>query len=186
MKTNTVLLLFCFLFCSCLKKDYSNTERQKEEKQEVLSQEILDKEIQNPDASYVFDIESFRFIDEFPRTVVDVKTMYPYEPFEERTTKNTFKGYLGDYSYSLKSSNIQFIFWGDSIDDAELCIVEITHQDYQCKTMQVIGMAAEELERVSGKKLTRDKSIIISTDLYVLSIDTQNGIVRNYAIVAEL
>jgi PBP1b-binding outer membrane lipoprotein LpoB len=37
-----LLFLFCFLFSSCSKKDYSNTEKQEEEKQEVLSQETID------------------------------------------------------------------------------------------------------------------------------------------------
>jgi hypothetical protein len=194
MKTIVVLLISCFLLSFCSKRDNPN-----EEKQKTISQEPVGQEIQEPEvsytleelealrASYVFDIDSFRFINEFPRTIAGIKAMYPDEPFEEKISKNTLKGYLGDYVYSLISPNIEFIFWGNSIDDAVLNIVEIFQPNYQCKTMQIIGMSVKYLENISGKKLTMENNIRIYTDptLYFLVIETQDGIVSNYAIVAE-
>jgi len=92
MKATTVLLLACFLFSFCSKRDYSNTEKQEEEKQEALSQEILDQKTQIPDAFYVFDIESFRFLEEFPLSIFDIKAMYPYENFKEKASTSEIKG----------------------------------------------------------------------------------------------
>jgi hypothetical protein len=174
MKTIVVLLISCFLLSFCSKRDNSN-----EEKQEVLSHEILDQKTKKPDISYVFDIESFRSLEEFPKTIEGIKTMYPNEPFEEEISENKLKGFVGAYWYLLKSSNIEFYFLGDSIDVAMLNIVIIFQPDYQCKTMQIIGMSAKELENVSGEKLTRDGAISIYTELYVLYIETQDGIVKD-------
>ena len=71
-----------------LLKDYSNTEKQKEEKQEALRQKILDQETQEPDASYEFDIDSFMFLDEFSKTIAGIKALFPDEFFEEKTFEN--------------------------------------------------------------------------------------------------
>ena len=181
MKTIAVLLMSCFLLSFCSKRNNSN-----EEKQEVISNEILNQDTQKPDISYIFDIESFRYLDEFPKTIEGIKAMYPNEPFEEKVSENKLKGFVGAYWYLLKSPNIEFRFLGDSIDDAVLNIVLIYQLDYQCKTMQIIGMNAKDLEDVSGRKLTRDGAISISTELYILYIETQDGIVKDYKILAEL
>ena len=177
MKTIAIVLLAFALFSSCSKKNYS-----REEKQETLNHE----ESPTPEALYVFDIDSFKYLDEFPRSIAGIKALYPDEDFKERVSENTGKGPLGEYIYSLTSSNIQFIFWGDSIDEANLLVVEIFNAEYQCRTIKVIGMSAEELEHLSGKKLTRDKTIVISTELYVLTFETKEGVVQNYFIIAQL
>jgi len=186
MKAITVLLLCCFLFFSCLKKDYSNTEKQEEVKQEAFSQEIIDQGTQNPDASCVFDIESFRFLEEFPRTMEEIKTFFPNENFEEKTFENDVKGLEGNNVYSLLSENIRFGLWGDTTEDAVVLTVEIFTPKYQCATMQIIGMPVKDLESLSGNKLNLDKKIIISTDLYVLSITTDGSIVKSYTILRQL
>jgi len=186
MKTIAVLLLFCFLFCSCSKKDYPNTEKQKEEKHEVLSQEILDQETQSPDVSYVFDIDSFTFLDEFPKTIADIKALFPDENFEEKTFENDVKGLLGEYVYSLFSTNIRFGFWGDTTEEAVLLTSEIFTPKYQCNTMQIIGMPVKDLENVSGYKIDLDKKVNISNGLYVLSIKTDGNTVKSYVILREL
>jgi len=186
MKTITVLILACFLFSSCLKKDYSNTEKQEEEKQEVLSQETLDQETRSPDTSYVFDIESFRFLDEFPWPISEVRAMYPDENFEEKTSTSEIKGLLGENWYSLESQDITFDYLGENIEEAILYIVEIFTPKYQCDTMQIIGMPVEYLESLSGNKLNRDKKVNISTDLYVLSITTDGNTVKSYTILRQL
>jgi hypothetical protein len=48
-------------------------------------------------------------------------------------------------------------------------------------------MPVKYLENISEKKLTPENNIIIRTDpvLYFLEIDTKDGIVKSYAIVAE-
>jgi hypothetical protein len=187
MKTIAVLLLSCFLLFSCSKKDNSNRGTQGEEKLEALSQEKVIQEIQIPDVSYVFDIDSFKFLNEFPRTIAGIKAMYPDEVFEERTVESKGGGksmHLGNYAYFLKSPNIQLGYWGDTIEDAILFELDIFTPEYQCETMQVIGMGAEELERVSGKKLTLDKTIAIYTELHEgLIISTKEGIVQSYTIL---
>ena len=180
MKTITVLL-FCFLLCSCSKKGNSSLEKQKDEKLEVLSQEI-----QQPDTFYVFDIDSFLFLDEFPKTIAGIKTFFPDEHFEEKTFENDVKGLMGKYVYSLRSANIHFGFWGDTTEEAVLLTVEIFSPEYQCKSIQIIGMSAEDIENISGNKLNRDKRINISTDLYVLSITTDGNVVKSYTILRQL
>ena len=52
--------------------------------------------------------------------------------------------------------------------------------------MQVIGMTAEELVNLSGKKLDLDRKIEIYTELYGLIIRTKDGTVQSYSIVAQL
>jgi hypothetical protein len=186
MKAIIVLLLSCFLFSACSKKDYSNTEKHEEEKQEVVSQETIDKEAQNPDISYVFDIDSFLFLDEFPKAVADIKALFPDEHFEEKTFENDVKGLFGEYVYSLYTANIRFGFWGDTIEEAVLLTSEIFNSEYQCKSMQIIGMPVKDLENVSGNKIDRDKKINISNGLYVLSIKTDGNTVKSYTILREL
>jgi hypothetical protein len=186
MKTIAVILLFCSLFCSCSKRDYSNAEKQEEEKQEVLTQETPGQETQSPDVSYVFDIDSFLFLDEFPKTITDIKVLFPDEHFEEKTFENDVKGLLGEYVYSLYSANIRFGFWGDTTEEAVLLTSEIFNPKYQCKSMQIIGMPVKELESLSGNKLDPDKKINISNDLYVLSIKTDGNTVKSYTILREL
>ena len=174
MKPVIVLLIFTML-ASCSKKVYS------ESQPDAPSQET-----HNQYASFVFDIDLFGFLDEFPRSIAGIKAMYPDEGFEEKTFVNTGKGPLGEYAYTLRTSNIYFNFWGDTIEDAILLGVEIFNPDYQCKTMRIIGMPAEELESLSGKKLTLDKTIVIYTELYGLIIRTKDGIVQNYLIIEQL
>jgi hypothetical protein len=186
MKAIIVLLLSFFLFFSCLRKDHLSNEKQEEEKQEVVSQEIIGQEMQGPDAFYVFDIDSFKFLDEFPRAIEDIKTFFPNEYFEEKTFENDIKGLMGNYVYSLYSANIRFGFWGDTTEEAILLTAEILTSKYQCNPMQIIGMPVKDLESLSGKKLNRDKKIIISTDLYVLSITTDGNTVKTYTILREL
>ena len=186
MKTIAVLLLSCLLIASCLKKNNSNAESKKEG-QEALFHETLEQETQKPDDSYVFDIDSFMYLEEFPKTIAGIKAMYPDEPFEEKTSKNDLKGFNGSYWYLFSSPNIRFSFLGDTMEGADLCIVVITNKNYQCKNVQVIDMAAEELERVSGKKLTLDKTIAIySKSDDGLIIKTEDGIVRSYTILGSL
>jgi len=182
MKTIAVLLLVSFLFSSCSKRDYSNTE-----KQEVLSQEISGQETRIPDASYVFDITSFKYIDEFPRTITGIKAMYLDESFEEKVLEITgkFDGPAGKYMYLLRTPDIRFDFFGDTAEEAILCSVDIFNSNYQCESMQVIGMPAEELERVSGLKLNLDKNIAIYNELHNgLIITTKGGFVQSYSIYA--
>ena len=186
MKALTVFLLICSLFASCSKKDYSNERNQADENQETLTQEagILEAEVSN--TSYVFDIDSFRYLEEFPKTIEDIKGMYPEELFEESIFENTGKGPMGDYAYTLRSPNIWFSFWGNTVEEANLLVVEIFSKEYQCKSIQVIGMSVEELERISGKKLTPEKNVRIYTELYILVIETGDGIVQSYKILASL
>ena len=186
MKTITVLLLACFLFYSCSKKDNANSERQEEEKQEVTSQEILDKETQSQDSSYVFDIEAFRFLEEFPLSISGIKAMYPNENFEEKASTSEIKGLSEENWYSLESQNITFDCLGDNIDEAILYVVEVFTPEYQCSSMQIIGMPVKALEDTSGNKLNRDKKINISNGLYVLSITTDGSNVKSYMILREL
>jgi len=186
MKTIIVLLLCCFLFSSCSKRDYSNSEKQEEEKQEVLSQEILDQDTQIPTAYYVFDIESFRFLEEFPLSISDIKATYPDENFEEKASTSEIKGLSEKNWYSLESQNIIFDCMGKTIDDAILYVVEIFTPKYQCDTMQIIGMPVKNLESISGHKIDPDKKINISNGLYVLSITTDGNNVKSYLILREL
>ena len=64
-----VLLLSCFLLSVCLKKVDSIDKRTEIGKYGVLDKKTFIPEIQKPDASYVFDIDSFNYLDEFPRTI---------------------------------------------------------------------------------------------------------------------
>jgi len=190
MKTITVLILCCFLFSSCSKKDNSSLEKQRGESQEVPSQEMLDQKTQSQDTSYlsdyVFDIVSFRFLDEFPLSISEIIAMYPDEIFEEKTSISEIKGLFGENWYSLESQDITFDYLGESIDEAIIYIVEIFTPKYQCDTMQIIGMSVKDLENLSGYKIDPDKKINISNGLYVLSITTDGNIVKSYTILREL
>ena len=188
MKPITIIIFGCILFSACLKKDNPNGEKP-EEKQEILFQETLGQEAQKPDASYVFSIDSFKYIDEFPRTITGIKTMYPDEPFEEKMFEITerFDGPPGKYMYSLRSPDIRFDFYGDTDEEASLYAVDIFNLNYQCKSMHVIGMPVEVLERVSGLRLNLDKNIAIYTELHDgLIIKTKDGFVQSYSIIAPL
>jgi len=184
------MLLSCFMFISCSKKNNLNGVKQAEEKQVFLSQNVPDQEEQKTslyDEKYIFDIDSFKYLDEFPRSITGIKEMYPDENFEERITESNMKGLpIGKYIYSLDSTNIQFGFWGDTVEEAKLDVVHIYNQKYQCKAMQVIGMSVSKLESVSGKKLTPEKDICIYTEEYILVIETQNDIVSSYAIITRI
>jgi len=182
MKSFIFLFLCSFLLASCLEKKDSKEGEQEEERQDIPNQEMLAQEAQKPDVSYVFDIDSFKYLDEFPRTIAGIKTIYPDEPFEERAFETNVKG-MGDYAYSVRSPNIWFGFWGDTIEAADLKTVEIFNPDYQCKSMQVIGMAVNDLEKISDEKLKPDGNIKIYTERYFLSIRTKDGIVQNYLIM---
>jgi hypothetical protein len=175
LKTLTILLLIALLL-SCSKKVY-------QERTDDIQPDPSGQEIQNIETTFVFDIDSFKFLDEFPKTIAEIKTMYPDEDFEESISANSWKHPVGDNFYMLKSSNINFVFLGDTIEEAILCIVEIYNTKYQCKSMQVIGMPIEELENASGEKLTRDKTVVIFTPLYGLTISTKDGVVQNYLII---
>jgi hypothetical protein len=196
MKPIIILLIF-FLFISCSSKedlaknlpDLSYQEEQDTsdlfDQEEQNTSDLLDQEEQ--DTSYIFDIDTFGFLEEFPFSILEIKAMYPDENFEERTSESDGRGVpLGNYAYTLRSDNIHFYFWGNTIEDAALKVVEVINPQYQCKTMQVIGMTAEELENLSGKKLDLDKKIIIFTKLYSLTIQTKDGTVQSYTIVAQL
>jgi len=184
MKSIVIILIICFLLSFCSKRDNSN-----EEKQETLIKESVVQKIQEPEVikvSYVFDIDSFRFLDEFPKTIEGIKAMYPDEDFEEKTSPSAIKGLLGENWYTLESKNIIFSYLGDTIDEAVLYMVEFFTSKYQCDTMQIIGMPVKDLENISGKELNRDKEINISTDLYVLSIITDGNTVKTYTILRQL
>ena len=187
MKTFAILLMSCLLFVSCSKKDSLNEEKHGEGGQEVFGQEMLAQEVEKSKVFYLFDIESFKFIDEFPSTIDGIKALYPSENFEEDTIEHSVKGYLGKYAYTLKSPNIRFSFIGDTMEEAYLQIVVILNAEYQCKVMQIIGMSTEELENVSSKKLTRDKTIAIYSEKDDgLIIETQDGIVQSYTILRAM
>ena len=186
MKIITSFLMCCILFISCPKKENLNNVNYEEARPEKIYLDILEQEMQKPNVSYIFDIDSFRYLDEFPRTITGIKAIYPDEPFEERVFENTGKGPLGNYIYTLRTNNIWFSFWGDTIEDANLLVVEIFDEKYQCENMQVIGMSAEELEKVSGKMLTRDMTIREFTELYILVIQTKDGVVTKYMILEQL
>jgi len=191
MKAITVIVLSCILFSACLKKDNSNGKKP-EERQKILFQETFGQEVQKPDTSYLFDIDSFKYINEFPRTITGIKEMYPDEPFEESVFEITgseitgkWEGPPGKYMYILRSADIRFDFFGDTDEEANLYAVDIFNSNYQCKSIQVIGMSTEELERVSGRKLNSDKNIAIYTKLYDgLIIKTKDGFVQSYSIIA--
>ena len=194
-----IMLLIFFLFASCSPKDdlaknqpdLSYQEEQGlsyQEKQDTSYQEEQGTSYQEKQASsYIFDIDSFGFLEEFPSSILEIKAMYPDEDFEERTFESNGRGVpLGDYAYTLRSDNIHFSFWGDTIEDATLQVVEIFNPQYQCKPMQVIGMPSEELVNLSGKKLDGDRKIAIFTELYGLTIQTKNGIVQSYLVIRQL
>jgi hypothetical protein len=193
MKNFAILFMCCFLLSYCSKKDINN-----EEKKEVLNQEPILQETQEIEFSYtpeesevsrtvyVFDIASFRFLDEFPWSILEIKAMYPNENFEEKTSSSNVKGLFGENWFSLESKNISFSYLGENIDESILYIVEIFTPEYQCSTMQIIGMPVKDLESLSGKKINMDKNIFITTDLYVLSIETDGDIVKSYTILREL
>jgi len=187
MKTIIVLLLSCFLFASCLKKNRTDIEKHEEDGLKMCNQETAGSQQQMSSASYVFDIESFMYINEFPKTIADIKVLYPNVSFEERMSESIGEGPMGNYAYSLDSPYIKFGFWGDSIEEAILYTVDIFHTDYQCKPIQVIGMAIEELESVSGVKINRDKFIAIYNQFFEgLIIRTNDGIVQSYSIIGAL
>jgi len=186
MKTIIAILFSCFLFSSCLKMENLSEIKQEINEQEQQYQEVIVQEIHTPDILYIFDIDSFKYLDEFPRTIEGVKELYPDEPFEESLSEYGGKSYLGAYGYSLRSSNIQFIFGGDAIDELELRVVDIFNSNYQCEPIQVIGMTIEKLEKISGKNQTHEKAIKISSELYILLIETKNGIASSYSILAQL
>ena len=183
MKTITILMISCFLFSFCSKNKESKTE----EIQEARNQETYIQEVQTVSVSYVFDIDSFKYLDEFPSTITDIKAMYPNEAFIEEMSEYTGRYREGKYWYALTSPSIQFHFWGDSFEEAKLYDVEIFKTEYQCQTIQIIGMLAEELEIMSGEKLTRDKTIVIYNETHDgLTITTKDGIVQSYLILGAL
>jgi hypothetical protein len=184
MKTIAISLIYCLLLVSCLKKVVSIEVNQVKERQGILSKEILTLETQKPDTSYVFNIESFMYLDEFPKTSAGVKEQYFDEIFEEKTQESwVMSTPSGKYVFSLNSPNIQFGFWGDTLEDAILRTVEILNSQYQCEAIQIIGMPIEELERVSNKKLTNNNIVIINEFEIGLIIRTKDGIVKNYLII---
>jgi len=151
---------------------------------------MLDQKTQSKETAYVsdcvFDIESFRFLDEFPWSITDIRAMYPDESFEEKTSTSGIKGLFGENWYSLESQDITFDYLGKSIDEAILYVVEIFTPKYQCDTMQIIGMPVKDLEIISGHKPDPDKKINISNGLYVLSIATDGNTVKSYTVLREL
>jgi len=186
MKRSVYFQLFFIIaavvFTTCRNpKDSLKEEKQLEEQQKIFLQEA-----QKFDISYVFDIDLFMYLDEFPRTIVGIKEMYQNESFEEKVYERIGKtGPPGNFVYSLDSPNIQFGFWGNSHEEAILYAVDIFNPSYQCKSVQVLGMTVEELENVTGQKLARDGILRVSTDSYTLSIKTKDGIVNTYTIIAQ-
>ena len=202
-----IMSLIFFLFASCSsKEDLARNLPDSSYQEEQVTSDISDMDLSyqeeqatsdifDMDLSYreeqatsdIFDIDSFGFLEEFPFSILEIKAMYPDENFEERTYESDGRGVpLGNYAYTLRSDNIRFSFWGNTIEDAALKVVEIFNPQYQCNTMQVIGITAEELENLSGKKLDLDKKIVIFTKLYSLTIQTKDGTVQSYTIVAQL
>ena len=190
MKNIVILILSSFLLFSCIKKNDLNEVEQEtfEYPREniIISEDMSVHTVQELENHHVFDIDSFKYLEEFPSTIAGIKAMYPEELFEEKVINNDMKGFIGSYWYLLSSPNIRFSFLGDTTEDAYLRIVVITNIDYQCESIQVIGMNTIELEKISGKKLTLDNNINIYTELYVLVIVTENGFVNSYRILAEL
>lgn len=150
-----------------------------------INEEIYDQEQDKTCNTFVFNIDSFKFLDEFPRTIAGIKSMYPNEFFTEDTFERLSRSiHLADYKYSLNSPNIQFEFWGDTKDEAILYTVEIFNSEYQCKNMQVIGMTKNELEQLSNQKANKDNNITVYTKSDDgLIVRTKGGIVQNYLIV---
>ena len=183
MKTIVILLLSCFMFTFCQKKNNLDEARQDEEKQ--ISQNAISQEEQKANFTYVFDIDSFKFLEEFPGTIEGIKAMYPDEPFEVDISENDDR-FSGSYFYGFKSSNITFYFNGNTMEDAKLYEVDIFNPEYQCKSIQVIGMNVSELESVSGEKLKPENNIRIYSEKYILVIETQDNIVSNYWILLRL
>jgi len=188
MKIISILILSCFLYSSCIKREHFNEVETVEEKNNLFSQEIVTQENDNGEASYIFDIKSFKFLNEFPQTITSIKELYVNENFQEINSENDVKGLIdmGKYVYSLISPNIRFVLLGNSIDETKLLTVEIFNRDFQCRSMQVIGMTTDELIRISGEELTIDGIIRISTEFYVLSIKIKEDIVQSYVIITQL
>jgi len=183
----TLILLFGLLFLSsCQKSEDIGVISKDKITQIAPNQETFAKEPSKSELSYVFDIDNFKYLDEFPRTISGIKTMYPKEQFVEGIFDNNSREFDGSYWYEFKSTNIKFTFSGDTTETANLMFVTISNPDYQCKTMQIIGIPIEKMEDLSNKRLTVDKTIKISTEQSILIIEAKNGIVDNYTILDEL
>jgi hypothetical protein len=140
--------------------------------------------------TYVFNLDSFLYIEEFPKTIDGVKEEYKDEVFEESSFEMGGHS-LGDYKYVLASKNIEFTFYGNTKEDAKLQIVEIYTPLYQCPNIQIIGMTSTGIKELIGNSIKYNKegnNLRIVTDdwMYNIRIDIENDVVIGYLIAENI
>jgi hypothetical protein len=128
-------------------------------------------------------------LEECPQTITGIKELYPNEQFEVKEYPSDMG--LGKFAYILKSENIDFLFWGDTIDEASLRIIHINNNAYQNSNIQMIGMPASEAKELigrAGKYSVQDGNINVETDnfLYSLIFIVKDEQIVSYTILENL
>jgi hypothetical protein len=190
MRGKFFLIIFFLVFYAVLScaKNKEGTVSVEDAAERAQNSEYVDEEVMEDSRNeevYVFNIDSFGFLKEFPQTIDEVKEKYHDIVFEEVMQESSMKG-LAKFVFSLNSPYIEFNFWGDTRETAKLRVVQIWDAQFQCETVQIIGASTAGLAKLTGKTVDRDGNISIVNDWYILRIKTENEIVVSYTILEQL
>ena len=102
-------------------------------------------------SKYFLNIAEYKFMGEYPKSYAEVKEKYGYINLKEEQQDPAPFTRLGNMVYILNGDGIKFAFWGDSIAQARLRLIEIHSPEFEPPSMHLIGADIETVQKlISG------------------------------------
>jgi hypothetical protein len=145
---------------------------------------------------YIFDTYTLTWFKQYPETITEFKEKYQGEILDESISAVDPGSPRGTKSYTFVLKGRQFIFHGETEEDAELWKVRIEDVSVQNDHVQIIGMNVSDLKRLINRTMDYQESetgessleMIINNQYtadYYLVIGTENDTVIRYDLIKK-
>lgn len=98
-------------------------------------------------SKYFLNIADYKFMGEYPKSYAEVKEKYGYANLKEEQQEPLFP-HLGNMIYILNGGGIEFSFWGDSIEQSHLRLIEIHSPEFEPASIHLIGADIETVQKL--------------------------------------
>jgi hypothetical protein len=143
---------------------------------------------------YVFDDFTITMFNSYPKTIMDFKKKYQEEILEERIGTAESGSSNGTKAYTFVLKGRQFIFHGETEEEAKIWKLRIEDVSAQDSNVRIIGMNVDDLKRLINLSMDYEESrtdeskleIVVNNQYsedYYLIIGTGNGTVLWYDLV---
>jgi len=99
-------------------------------------------------SKYFLNIADYKFMGEYPKSYAEVKEKYESIGLKEEQEDPAPFTRLGNMIYILNGGGIEFCFWGNSIAQSRLRLIQIYSPEYEPPSMHLIGADIETVQKL--------------------------------------